>query len=39
MMFYLNGITAIIMEWLKDGCSKSIEDISAIIQSCIYGKE
>ena len=39
MMFYLNGITAIITEWLKDGCQKSIEDISAIIYICIYGKE
>ena len=38
MMFYLNGITAIITEWLKDGCQKSIEDISAIIHDCIYGK-
>ena len=39
MMFYLNGITAIITEWLKDGCQKSIEDISAIIHVCVYGKE
>lgn len=39
MMFYLNGITAIITEWLKDGCQKSIEDISAIIHVCIYGRE
>ena len=39
MMFYLNGITAIITEWLKDGCEKSIEDISAIIHICIYGRE
>ena len=38
MMFYLNGITAIITEWLKDGCQKSIEDISAIIHICIYGR-
>ena len=38
MMFYLNGITAIITEWLKDGCQKSIEDISAIIHICVYGK-
>ena len=38
MMFYLNGITAIITEWLKDGCQKSIEDISAIIYICIYGR-
>ena len=39
MMFYLNGITAIITEWLKDGCQKSIKDISAIVHICIYGKE
>ena len=39
MMFYLNGITAIITEWLKDACSKSIEEISSIIYLCIFGKE
>lgn len=38
MMFYLNGITAIILEWLKDGCQKSIEKISSIIGYCILGK-
>ncbi len=39
MMFYLNGITAIITEWLKDDCQKSMEDISTIIYGCIYGRE
>ena len=39
MLFYLNGITAIITEWLKDGCKKSIEEISAIIYYCVYGRE
>jgi len=39
MMFYLNGITAIITEWLKNSCQNSIEDISAIIRVCIYGRE
>lgn len=39
MMFYLNGITAVVMQWLKDGCSKSIEEISQIIQYCIFGRE
>ena len=39
MMFYLNGITAIITEWLKDACGKSIEDISSIIRYCIFGRE
>ena len=39
MMFYLNGITAIITEWLKGGCSKSIKDIATIIRYCIFGRE
>ena len=39
MLFYLNGITAIITEWLKDGCQKSIEDTAAIICHCVYGRE
>lgn len=39
MMFYLNGITAIITEWLKEDCVKSIEDISSIIHYCIFGRE
>lgn len=39
MMFYLHGITAIILEWLNKGCKKSIEDISTIIHYCIYGRE
>ena len=39
MMFYLNGITAIITEWLKENCRKNIADISEIIYYCIFGRE
>jgi len=39
MMFYLNGITAVVKEWLKDGCSKTIEEVSQIIYGCIFGRE
>ena len=39
MMFYLNGLTAIVKEWIQDGCEKSIEEISTIIHYCIFGKE
>ena len=39
MMFYLNGITAIITEWLKEDCRKNIADISEIIYYCIFGRE
>ena len=39
MMFYLNGLTAIVREWLKDGCEKSVEDVTNLIRCCIFGKE
>ena len=37
MMYYLNGINAIVCEWVKDGCSKSIEEVEEIITICVYG--
>lgn len=37
MMFYLNGITSVVTEWLKDGCAKSIREVSDIIYLCIFG--
>jgi len=37
MMYYLNGITAIINEWLKEKCEKPISDVSRIIRVCIFG--
>ena len=39
MMFYLNGITAVVTEWLKDECEKSIREVSQIIYGCIFGRE
>ena len=39
MMYYLNGINAIIVEWLKNGCDKSTDEISKITAVCIYGKD
>lgn len=38
MMFYLNGITAIIGEWLKEDCQKSVDEISTVIHYCIFGR-
>ena len=37
MLFYLNGINAIVREWLKNDCDKSIAEISRIVSVCIYG--
>lgn len=37
MRYYLNGIMAIIVEWLENDCDKSEEEIAEIIKLCIYG--
>lgn len=37
MMYYLNGINAIVIEWLKNDCDKSIKELSELISVCIYG--
>ncbi len=37
MMYYLNGITAIVNEWIRNDCNKTIEEISQIITMCIFG--
>ena len=39
MMFYLNGITAIVDEWLNENCEKSVEDVARIIHECIFGRQ
>ena len=38
MKFYLTGITAVVMEWLKNDCRESIEEISRIIIQCVIGQ-
>ncbi|MBE6754286.1 MAG: TetR/AcrR family transcriptional regulator [Ruminococcaceae bacterium] len=37
MMYYLNGVNAIVVKWLKNDCAKPIEEISEIISVCIFG--
>lgn len=37
MRYYLSGINAVVNEWIKDDCKKSISNISQIIQECIFG--
>jgi len=38
MKFYLTGITAMVMDWLKNDCRESDEDMCRIISDCIYGR-
>lgn len=35
MSFYINGIIAIIGEWLEDGCKDPTEQIVSIIRDCV----
>ena len=37
MMFYLNGINAVVVEWVKNGCKTSIEEMCRVIRVCIFG--
>ena len=37
MMYYLNGINAIVIEWLKNDCKKSVEEVAEIIIVCVFG--
>lgn len=37
VMYYLNGITAINNEWLKNNCDRPVEEVANIVKSCIFG--
>ncbi|MBR3970089.1 MAG: TetR/AcrR family transcriptional regulator [Ruminococcus sp.] len=37
MIYYLSGINAVVVQWIKDDCYKPIQCISRIIQECIFG--
>ena len=37
MKFYLSGITAVVVEWVDNGCSDDIKDVVKIITDCILG--
>lgn len=39
MVFYLNGIHAIVRQWLRTNCADSTESICSIIQKCILGDQ
>ena len=38
MAFYLNGLFAVVREWLKGDCALSVEEMIGIIQECVFGK-
>ena len=37
MAFYLNGVTAIVRQWLTNNCTDSTEMICGLIKKCILG--
>lgn len=38
MAYYLNGINAVILEWLRENCGREVGEIAKIISVCIYGR-
>ena len=38
MKFYLNGVFAIVMEWLDKNCSDDMETVTRVITDCVMGK-
>lgn len=38
MAFYLEGVNAIVKEWLRNDCQDGLEEISQIIQECVRPK-
>jgi len=37
MMFYLQGIHAIVAHWLKENCGRPEKEIAQVIRTCIFG--
>ena len=35
MAYYINGLAAIVNEWLKGGCADPIEEVVAIMRKCV----
>ena len=38
MLFYLQGIHAIVSKWLQEDCGRPVEEIAAVIRTCIFGR-
>ena len=39
MAFYIRGLIAIITEWIKQGCTDSVEHIISIISQCVMRRQ
>lgn len=39
MRFYLTGITAVVKLWLENDCQESEQEVVAIIQECVFGRD
>ena len=38
MAFYLNGITAVITQWIRSDCDASVDFVCGVLKKCILGK-
>lgn len=39
MAYYIEGIAAIVKEWLRQDCGDTVEMIADIIESCVRPKD
>ena len=37
MAFYMNGLNAVVMQWIADDCTKSIAEVVKIFEICVFG--
>ena len=38
LAYHINGVIAIVWEWLKWDCKESVEDVAKIIENCVRTK-
>jgi hypothetical protein len=38
LVYHINGLMAIVTEWLKGDCSETVEDIAKIIEKCVIAR-
>lgn len=39
LAFYVHGLMAIVSQWLKNGCAEPVEQIAAIMEQCVMGRD
>ena len=38
LVYHINGVMAIVLEWIKWDCKEPVEDVAEIIENCVRTK-